>query len=365
MGAADAPDGDTRLTRLLRELARVARRTAPYATNPGVAQLVDFPSRAPGQYTGLSWRDSRVGYANGKYAYDVNAVWVPHALESIGRIVRALPGLGIDLAPLLAHAPELAAGTPLGTYVRDAAALGRAVDTWRGAERHFLVQLSPADVQAAVSARLAALPSEERAYWAALTARAGAARDSLTFVAVSLDENGRPIAIANTDPATRLFLGDTEAAVSTGDAPSAARVRRDVGLFVRDYPVGLYVDRVGPVVANDAYAPPAVWAAFAQDPYHGPRVVWGREANLFVLGAANRIATAPAGPLAGDLRAAIARVLGAVAASGFRSELWSYDFRAGRPVAVRYGTAGDVQLWSTSDLAVQYALARLPGVRQP
>ncbi|HEY0779667.1 MAG TPA: hypothetical protein VGD56_16990, partial [Gemmatirosa sp.] len=115
-----------------------------------------------------------------------------------------------------------------------------------------------------------------------------------------------------------------------------------------------------PVVANDAYAPPSVWAAFAADPYHGPRVVWGREANLFVLGAARRVAVAPGGPMAGTFRDAIARVSGAVAASGFRSELWSYDFRGGRPAAVRYGTAGDVQLWSTSDLAVQYALARLP-----
>ena len=360
LGAANGPGGDTRLTRLLRELARVSQRTAGYAADPSVAHLVDFPSRAPGQYTGLSWRDSRVGYANGKYAYDVNAVWVPHALEAIGRILQTLPAIGVPIAPLLAAEPSLAAGSPLGAYARDPAALARAVTAWRGAEQHFVVRLAPAAVQADVAARLAALPANERAYWTALLARTQADRDSLTFVAVSLDENGRPIGIANTDPSTRLFLGDTEADVDTHDPASAARVRRDVGLFTRDYPVGLYVNRVGPVVANDAYAPPSVWQAFAQDPYHGPRVVWGREANLFVLGAASRVAAAPAGPLAGDLRAAIARVLGAVAASGFRSELWSYDFRDGRPVAVRYGTAGDVQLWSESDLAVQYALSRLP-----
>ncbi|GJG87041.1 hypothetical protein tb265_22220 [Gemmatimonadetes bacterium T265] len=370
LGAADAGGGDirggdirggdTRLTRLLRELARVARRTAAYTADSSVAHLVDFPSRAPGQYTGLSWRDSRVGYANGKYAYDVNAVWVPHALEATGRILGALPGLGIATPPLLASSPELAAGTALGTYARDSAALGRAVRAWRGAERHFVVRLGPAEVRADVAARLGAMPENERAYWEGLLARSGADRDSLTFVAVSLDENGRPIGIANTDPATRLFLGDTEAEVASPGEDAAARVRRDVGLFVRDYPVGLYVARVGPVVANDAYAPPAVWEAFARDPYHGPRVVWGREANLFVLGAANHVAAAPAGPLAGAFRSAMARVLGAVAASGFRSELWSYEFRDGRPAAVRYGTAGDVQLWSTSDLAVQYALARLP-----
>ena len=50
----------------------------------------------------------------------------------------------------------------------------------------------------------------------------------------------------------------------------------------------------------------------------------------------------------------------AVAASGFRSELWSYAFPTGRPQPVRYGSGGDVQLWSTTDLAVQYVWARLP-----
>ena len=55
---------------------------------------------------------------------------------------------------------------------------------------------------------------------------------------------------------------------------------------------------------------------------------------------------------------AAARVRNAVAASGCRSELWSYAFPDGRPQPVRYG--GDVQLWSTTDLAVQYVWARLP-----
>jgi hypothetical protein len=33
---------------------------------------------------------------------------------------------------------------------------------------------------------------------------------------------------------------------------------------------------------------------------------------------------------------------------------------AGRLLPVRYGTGSDVQLWNTTDLAVQYALSRLP-----
>ena len=150
----------------------------------------------------------------------------------------------------------------------------------------------------------------------------------------------------------------------------AARALRDVHTFVRAYPAGLLIDGIGPVAANDAYATPAVWQAFVRDPYHGPRVVWGREVNLFLLGVANQIAAARRSPqlpdvdgFVGTLRVAAERVQQAADASGFQSELWSYDFSGGRPVPVRYGSGADVQLWSTTDLVVRYMLARLPNPR--
>jgi len=60
-----------------------------------------------------------------------------------------------------------------------------------------------------------------------------------------------------------------------------------------------------------------------------------------------------------ELRAAVGQVRSAVDASGFRSELWSYEFPGGRLSPVRYGSGGDVQLWSTTDLVVQFTLASL------
>jgi hypothetical protein len=60
-----------------------------------------------------------------------------------------------------------------------------------------------------------------------------------------------------------------------------------------------------------------------------------------------------------ELAAAARQVRGAVEASGFHSELWSYGVEGGRVVPMRYGTGADVQLWSTTDLAVQYVLSRL------
>jgi hypothetical protein len=50
-----------------------------------------------------------------------------------------------------------------------------------------------------------------------------------------------------------------------------------------------------------------------------------------------------------------------VRASGLEhSELWSYRIERGRLLPTRYGTGSDVQLWSSTDLAVQYMLSRLP-----
>lgn len=352
-----AVDGGTepRLTRLLRELALVARMTAPYAAAPSAATLIAFAPRSEGGWASTSWRDSGAGYAGGRYAMDVNAIWAPHALQATRAILAALPALGFPLDSLLRRESSLAADSPLGAWVRDSAALGRALTTWMGAGRHFVVRLGPAEQRARIDARLAAMPAAEQAHWRRVLAATAGGSDSLTFLALALDAQGAPIGVTNTDVATRLFLGDPLAG-----AIGAEVVRRDARQFVTPYPAGLFVERVGPVVANDAYAGDSVWTAFVRDAYHGPRVAWGREVNLFLLGAMRQAqAAGRESALARELRDSARRVMAAVEASGFRSELWAYEFRDGAPVPVRYGSGGDVQLWSTTDLAVQYALARM------
>ena len=127
--------------------------------------------------------------------------------------------------------------------------------------------------------------------------------------------------------------------------------------------VGLFVPGLGPVAANDAYADPAVWQRWRRDRYHSPYVVWGREVNLLLLGLAQKLAAARAAGVTPDpvLRAALDQTRAAVDASGMgHNELWSYRIERGRLLPIRYGTGSDVQLWNTTDLAVQYALSRLP-----
>jgi hypothetical protein len=345
--------GEARVTRLLRELALVARMTSAYAADQTATNLISFAPRAGG-WAATSWRDSGVGYAGGRYAMDVNAIWAPHALQSLATIVHALPGLGLNVDSIALVMPELAPTLPLGRWIRDPNALAAATNAWWGASRHFVVRLGPAQVRSRVARRLDALPEHERSFWNGVLQRTQAAEDSLVFLALSLDAGGLPIGVANTDVATGLFLG-------RGPGPmDAVAMWRDVLLFARPYPVGLWIEGVGPVVANDAYAGLPVWQAFERDRYHGPRVIWGREVNLFALGVARLIGEAePNSAEALALRSALDRVLMAAEASGFQSELWSYEVRAGRVVPIRYGTGSDVQLWSTTDLAVQFALSRL------
>jgi hypothetical protein len=300
---------------LLRNLAFVARQAAPYAKDPIATNLVSFRRLEDGWWHAGSWRDSRVGYAGGRFAMDVNAVWVPAALRAIVTIDSTLRALGVGSVP-------------------DAQNIMRWVETWRGAVRHFEVALAPAEVETRVRAKLASLPGAERAYWERVLARTGFPTDTLGFLALSLDSAGRPIPVMSTDPAMLLLLENF----------SPEREAELLRPFTLAYPVGLLVAGLGPLAANDAYASPAVWAMFERDLYHSPRVVWGREVNVLLAA-----------------RSDVAPVRAAVERSGLRhAELWSYRIAGDSLRPVRYGTSSDVQLWNLTDLAVQFLLSRLP-----
>ena len=178
----------------------------------------------------------------------------------------------------------------------------------------------------------------------------------------SIPRGGR-FAIVNTDPATDLFLGRRFRRPKRCSAKSSRSC--DPTPSVSSW------SALGPVVANDAYASREVWARFRKDAYHSPRVVWGREVNLFLLGLAARISQsfdssgqirdATLEPFVQSLRDALEKTRAAVDSSGLEhSELWSYRIEDDRLIPSRYGTGSDVQLWSTTDLAVQFALSRLP-----
>ncbi len=362
----DASDGGvTRLSRLMRELSLVALLAAPYSRDPVVQNLIASPRIDSTHWRSISWRDSNAGYANGRFAMDINAIWVPRALQSVGEILTALRAAGFSNDQLAAMTPG-GSTAPLTQLIRDSVFARQALQNWRGASRHFVVAMTPEEIAPRLRQKLQWLPAGERAYWQRVLTSTAADKQPLEFLAISLDSAGRPIPVVNTDPATWLMLRDGRDV--SPDELSA--VRRDVRAIMRAYPVGLFVDRLGPVVANDAYAPRSVWEAFKQDTYHSPRVVWGREVNLILLGLANQVAgatdaatrplSAELTPYVTEMKDALRRTNAAVEASGLKhNELWSYEIVDGALNPIRYGASTDVQLWNVTDLAVQYVLSKL------
>ena len=67
---------------LMRNLRYVARRAAPFAQQPVVANLI---SLTPGTDAG-QWRDSGDGLGGGRYPYDVNAILTPAGGVGPGRV---------------------------------------------------------------------------------------------------------------------------------------------------------------------------------------------------------------------------------------------------------------------------------------
>ena len=327
---------DGRLERLLLNLAFVARQAQPYVRRPVATNLVSFPRAPDGSWISASWRDSRVGYGGGRFAMDVNVIWVPHALQAVGTILDALKAL--EIRPPIRD-------EPLATFARDRAALARAVAVWRGAERHFRVAVG--DAGTSIAARLKWLPRPESEYWDGVVQQTGLPGDTVRFLALSLDARGRAIPIVSTDPAMLLLV----------DSLDRDRTLDLIGPLLRPYPVGLFVGDLGPLTANDTYATRAVWDAFRRDAYHSPTVVWGRDVNILLAGLAMQMRAAPRGAGVTWLADAVRQTTTAVDRSGLRhAELWSYTIENGRLVPSRYGTSSDVQLWSLTDLAVQYLL---------
>ena len=311
---------------LVRNLRFVLAAAAPFAEAPGKAKLIALKA---GRMTG-EWRDSNEGLGRGIYAYDVNATLVPAALEAADRLLKA--GL---LDPYLSDQERL-------RFKR----AGEAARVWRAkAPPLFDVKLDNDQARRAIDAYAASMGVPATP---ALTALGGY---SLTFHALSLDAEGRPVPIVNSDEGFLLLFG----------APSARDLDTYLGAIMRPFPAGLMTD-VGLVVANPAFAGDEVKTRFSPAEYHGA-VVWSWQQALLAAGIERQLARR-------DLPQATKARLKAAQASLWRaidatralqsSELWSWTFRDGRYQVVPFGAGkADVdesnaaQLWSTVYLAVR------------
>lgn len=312
---------------LVANLRFVLRSAQAFATNPRAANLI---SLKPGVPVG-EWRDSNTGLGGGRYPYDVNAVLVPAALRSAARLYAAGlldPYLSTGDRALFASADRMAniwlkSAPPFFRVHRDHATAAREVAGYATASG---VRSAPA---------VASLGS-----------------GGTDFFAVSLDGAGKPIPVMNSDLGFELLFGTPQ---------DAGAMARDVSALVRPFPAGLMTD-VGMVVADAAYAPPALQPTFNRNAYHGA-VVWSWQQALFAAGLERQLART-------DLTAAARQELKTAqsilwkniraTASMSNSELWSWSYANGRYEVAPFGASGGdadesnaAQLWSTVYLAVR------------
>ena len=317
---------------LVSNLRYVLATARPFAQAPGVSRLIALkPGFKQGQ-----WRDSDDGLGGGRYAYDVNAVLVPAALEATQRLLAA--GL-LDpyLRPVerseLAKAPAAAA-------------------VWRArAPALFSVTESAATTRAAIVTYAAEVSVPIKLALATIPAR------GLTFHALALNADGTPVPVINSDESFDLLFGE----------PRPAELTTAVHAMMRPFPAGLMTP-VGLLVANPVFAPADWRTRFSGAAYHGT-VVWSWQQALLAAGLQRQLARddLPA-PVRATLVAAQAQLWRAITATRAygNSELWSWAYRDGDYRVVPFGAgANDVdesnaaQLWSTVYLAVRPP----PGIR--
>lgn len=311
---------------LVRNLRFVMGQAQAFARDPQAKNLISLEA---GMEAG-QWRDSNDGLGGGRYPYDVNAVFVPAALEAADALYRA----GV-LSPYLSAQDREAFAT-----------LPAMIATWRDKAPTLFAMEMPADraVEAVRTyAGQAGVPSEP--------ALAALRDQPVRFHAIALDTDGKPVPIENSDEAFGLLFGHP----TRTDLDLAAQI------MSRPFPAGLRTG-AGMLVANPVFAKPELQARFGPNAYHGT-VIWSWQQALAAAGLQRQLQRQD---LPADLRTKLADAQACLwddidATRGVqRSELWSWTYKDGAYRVAAFGAgAKDVdesnaaQLWSTVFLALK------------
>jgi hypothetical protein len=310
---------------LVSNLTFVLQAAAKFADDPRAANLIALkPGFSVGQ-----WRDSNTGLGGGRYPYDVNAVFVPAALEAASRFFAS--GL---LEPYLGPADR-------GIFSR--------------AESMAQIWRANAGPLFDVSVPSATARRDITRYAAALNVSADAAlrsvgNSAVRFHALSLTADAKTIPIVHSDEGFELLFG----------RPNPAALRQAVTALMRPFPAGLLTD-VGVVVANPVFATSAIKAELTKNAYHGT-VIWSWQQAVLAAGLQRQLRRQELPPSLKELlRAAERQFWGAIrrAHTMRNSELWSWTFAGGHFHIAPFGAnAADAdesnaaQLWSTVYLAI-------------
>ncbi len=336
-----------------------------YVKNTEANNLISFKYKDGKDWLPGSWRDSRAGYAGGRFAMDVNVVWVPKALEGLKAFFNILNELGYNKNHLLKINPNLN-NSVLLKYYANQNELETAINIWKNAIQYFYVKLSATEINEKIDKRLNWLKDEEKNYWRKIFENNKNNLNTINFLALSLDENGKPIPAPNTDIGMLLFTNDYTSLILRNEIPTDS-ILSLLEILIKPYPIGLLINNIGSVCVNDIYTSQKIWENFYNDRYHSPFVVWGREVNLILLGLSKQILSAydNNGKLINEklliwvekLKEILKTIKTTVDNSNLQhNELWSYEIKDETLYPKRYSTSSDIQLWNLTDLSAQFYL---------
>ena len=303
----------------------VLKAAARFADDPRAPNLIALKTG----FDAGQWRDSNDGLGGGRLPYDVNAVFVPAAVEAAGRFFES----GLLDAYLESTDRELFA---------HAKAMAR---TWRE-KAGPLFDLSVPSARAR---------HDIVGYAASLKIADEAALDAVddvpvSFPALALTADDKSVPVIHSDLGFELLFGQPTATALTGG----------ITAIMRPFPAGLLTP-VGVVVANPVYAAPAIQDKLTRSAYHGT-VVWSWQQAVLAAGLRRELQRQDLPPaLKAQLRAAQTELWHAIGAahSMRNSELWTWTFEKGRFEIAPFGAnASDAdesnaaQLWSTVYLAI-------------
>jgi hypothetical protein len=306
---------------LRRNIDYVYQHTLAFAASPGVNNLIRVK---PGTQKG-QWRDSDEGLAiTGRYAFDINAVFVPAALKAIGQLQKS--GL---LQPYMA--PDSLSG------VAEMASIWK-----KQAPDYFLYDLSRSD-------GIEKWRSYAVSQGVPFTAPQNLP-EKISFYALALKDKGTAIPVLHSDIGFSLLF----------QLPDAARLEILLDLPMQDYPVGL-LSPAGLMASNPALATVDVQQVFSRNHYHGT-VIWSWHQALLLAGLDKQMQRSDLAPQMQQRLKLLYKQVSAMVADTNKvkeSELWSWDYAQGQYRIMPFGQqAGHLtesnaaQLWSTVYLAL-------------
>jgi hypothetical protein len=329
--ARRTPSGDTFAQAIEKNIQFVLTSAKPFSENQKARNLIALKKGVP---VG-DWRDSNDGLGGGRYSYSVNVALVPAALGASARLLQS---------KLLCPAADATCGELAVNQGKIAEVMALA---WRRAAPLFKVEVPAARARSLITAY-----AREQALDPALALDALAKQGPrISYPALSLDKNGRPVPVMHSDDGFLLLFDD----------PEPAELEQIAARVSLPFPLGLRTP-LGMVIANPALvADRRLRGLFARDRYHGA-VMWSWQQAMMAAGLARQLERKE---LPKETRAALIqaeRDLWQVirASDQFRtSEVWSWKIDGGKFALYRLGehSADDesnaAQLWSTVYLAVK------------